>query len=154
MEIFFCFKCSARLSNTDIERGDAVVYEGEVYCYQCVPDGVDAESLPKPKRKGSSFNIPAVRGRARPGSRKRTRTPQGTGFSGARKKRPSSSRNRPSSATRGKPPSGTRTRPPSARLRPDAARGVSLSPKGVVLIAAVLGVAFAAAAFFAMRMLG
>ena len=162
MQIYFCEKCSARLSNGDIQRGDAVVYEGEVYCYHCVPEGVDPDSLPKPKRKGSAFNIPAAR--RRPGSKASITGPKRrpgskTNISGARR-RPGSGTNvgadkrqTPGSTRTRRKPSSSRTRPPSARLRPDRA-AFNLTPKSVILIAAALGVAFATAAFFAMRMLG
>jgi len=157
MQIFFCEKCSARLSNADLDRGDAVVYDGEVYCYHCVPEGVDPDALPKAKKKGSRFNIPAAKRRSRSSTDikpRGRRSPAGTARPArASKRQPSSTRLRPGSSSRTRAASSGRTRPPSARQRP-VGQPITVTPKGVVLMAAVLGVAVATVAFFAMRALG
>ena len=129
MEIFFCEKCSARLSNTDIQRGDAVMIGEAVYCYHCVPEGIDPDSVPKPAKRPSSFNLPSVQKRTASGTARR---PSGVVSTG---RRPSSSRLAPESDRAGAP-------------------APAMTPATVVFLAAVMGAALAAAAFVAMRLLG
>ena len=74
MEIFFCEKCGKRLSDLDIERGDAVaVADDEVYCKDCCPED-------KRRKKGSSPGRSGVGRRSPHGTR---RSPAG-GFAPAK----------------------------------------------------------------------
>jgi len=74
LEIFFCEKCGKRLSDLDIERGDAIsVADDEVYCKECCPEE-------KRRKKGSSPGRSGVGRRSPHGTR---RSPAG-GFAPAK----------------------------------------------------------------------
>ena len=53
MEIFFCDKCGIRLSDGDIERGDAERQGSYVYCKACMKRAAGAQGAAAPSKSGT-----------------------------------------------------------------------------------------------------